>query len=386
MLKISPAIFVVCLLALPSLSQAAMEAGTIKAFRVSGDVQLLDESTGASSPLEEGQTFSQGYTVTTAVDSSVVLLFSNGSSIILNADTILSVAKFLQEPYDPGLGDYSELDADPSQSDTLLKMDYGDIIGNVKRLRSLSLYLIETPVGTAGIRGTTFRIRVQRITDPTTGLVTERLIITNAEGTVEFARIDTGGAFASVPEGTAFTVEATIDANTGQLTITLVDTANIPDEIINEIKATVQRTDDQAVQTIKQEIKEVIRSTEDTKTEIRDNTDASTIVRPITFNIQLFSQGISTDMKEIVRRDKNDPIFRFLDSDTEIIITANIDANGKFSNITLVQPSNLTVVQRDIIFDIFNEEINLSQINFTTRTSIDVLIISIEGGGLDTVQ
>ena len=91
-------------------------------------------------------------------------------------------------------------------------------------------------------------------------------------------------------------------------------------------------------------------------------------------------------MKEIVRRDKNDPIFRFLDSDTEIIITANIDANGKFSNITLVQPSNLTVVQRDIIFDIFNEEINLSQINFTTRTSIDVLIISIEGGGLDTVQ
>ena len=134
-----------------------MEAGTIKAFRVSGDVQLLDESTGASSPLEEGQTFSQGYTVTTAVDSSVVLLFSNGSSIILNADTILSVAKFLQEPYDPGLGDYSELDADPSQSDTLLKMDYGDIIGNVKRLRSLSLYLIETPVGIAGIRGTTYR-------------------------------------------------------------------------------------------------------------------------------------------------------------------------------------------------------------------------------------
>ena len=84
MLKINSALLVVCLLAIPSLTQAAMEAGAIKAFRVSGDVQLLDESSGVSSPLEDGQTFSQGYTVTTGTDSSVVLLFSNGSSIILN--------------------------------------------------------------------------------------------------------------------------------------------------------------------------------------------------------------------------------------------------------------------------------------------------------------
>jgi len=72
-LKINASLLIVCLLAIPSLSQAAMEAGTIKAFRVSGDVQLLDESTGAISSLEEGQIFSQGYTVTTDLDSSVTV-------------------------------------------------------------------------------------------------------------------------------------------------------------------------------------------------------------------------------------------------------------------------------------------------------------------------
>ncbi len=135
-----------CLLAIPSLSQAAMEAGKIKAFRVNGDVQLLDDSTGAISPLEEGQIFSQGYTVTTGLDSSVVLLFSNGSSVILNAESLLSVSKFLQEPYDAELGLFT-LEADPSPSDTLLKLDYGDIIGNVKRLQRASNYQVDTPTG-----------------------------------------------------------------------------------------------------------------------------------------------------------------------------------------------------------------------------------------------
>ena len=214
----------------------------LKAFRVSGDVQLLDESTGAASPIKEGQTFSQGYTVTTGADSSVVLLFSNGSSIILNAGTNLSVAKFLQEPYDPALGEYSDLEGDPSQSDTLLKMDYGDIFGNVKRLRSLSLYLIETPIGTAGIRGTTFRIRVERTFDPTTGLTTERLIVTNADGTVEVATIETGGAFENIPAGTEITVEARVNVDTGKLTITLVKKANVREEIIKKIVQRVKNT------------------------------------------------------------------------------------------------------------------------------------------------
>ncbi len=235
-LKIKSALLVVCLLAMPSLSQAAMDAGIIKAFRVKGGVQLLDESTGVRSPMEEGQTFSQGYTVTTGKNSSVVLLFSNGSSIIVNAESILSVSKFLQEPYDPGLGEYTDLDADPSQSDTLLKMDYGEIIGNVKSLRQESKYQVDTPAGSAGIRGTTYTIKVERQFDEATGIMSYKLTIMNADGTVEFTTEGTtSGTFEPIPEGTEVIIEAEINVESNDLDIISIEWSSLTTDVVNEI-------------------------------------------------------------------------------------------------------------------------------------------------------
>ncbi len=391
MLKINSSLLVVCLLAIPSLSQAAMEAGTIKAFRITGDVQLLDESTGVSSPIEDGHTFSQGYTVTTGADSSVVLLFSNGSSIIMNADSTLSVAKFLQEPYDPALGEYSELEADPSQSDTLLKLDYGEIIGNVKRLRSASVYLVETPAGSVGIRGTTFRIRVRRTIDPTTGLVAVRLIVTNADGNVEVATIETGGVFESVPAGTEITVEAQVNVDTGKLTITLVKKADVSKEIIKRIVQRVKRTQ-KAVAAIKQEILRKIRSREDPDSRNRDRDVDSSIVgtQVISLRIQVRIFDPSTDsfvIKEKVVKvtrtlgvatSDTDVIFKFVRAGTEITVNAEIDAEtGK---ITFLAPANAPEAVKKAIIAIIKDVFPVS-VNRTPAIEESLSIISIEGGG-----
>ena len=235
-LKINSALLVVCLLAMPSLSQAAMEAGIIKAFRVKGGVQLIDDSTGASSTLEDGQTFSQGYTVTTSENSSVVLLFSNGASVIVNAKSVLSVSKFLQEPYDPGLGEYTDLDADPSQSDTLLKMDYGEIIGNVKSLRQESNYQVDTPAGSAGIRGTTYTIKIERQFNDSTGLMSYKLTITNADGNVEFTTTGTtSGTFEPIPEGTEVIIEADLNTDSNNLDVISIEWSSLTSDVVNEI-------------------------------------------------------------------------------------------------------------------------------------------------------
>ena len=242
-LKYKSALLVVCLLSMPSLLQAAMEAGIIKAFRVKGGVQLIDDSTGASSPLGNGQTFSQGYTVTTGENSSVVLLFSNGASVIVNAKSVLSISKFLQEPYDPGLGEFTSLDADPSQSDTLLKMDYGEIIGNVKSLLQASNYIVDTPAGSAGIRGTTYRIKIERQFNEETGLMSYKLTITNADGNVEFTTEGTtSGTYEPIPEGTEVIIEADLNTETNELEIISIVWGELTTDVITEIIALFEST------------------------------------------------------------------------------------------------------------------------------------------------
>jgi hypothetical protein len=48
------------------------------------------------------------------------------------------------------------LQADPSDSQTLLELNYGKLSGHVKNLRPNSSFDVDTPLGTAAIRGTTW--------------------------------------------------------------------------------------------------------------------------------------------------------------------------------------------------------------------------------------
>ena len=85
------------------------------------------------------------------------LVFSNGSEITLFQNSSLSIVDLEQEPY-TSKRVYNELEADPSKSQTLLELDYGQLDGHVKKLSNTSSFNIKTPLGTAAIRGTRFSI------------------------------------------------------------------------------------------------------------------------------------------------------------------------------------------------------------------------------------
>ena len=152
-----------CLLAISALYSHAAELATAKVLSVSGTV-IKTEGGGGSfkiggreSPLKAGDILREGDRVHSTEGSKVFLVFSNGSEITLFQNSSLSIIDLEQEPY-TSKRVYNELEADPSKSQTLLELDYGQLDGHVKKLSNTSSFNIETPLGTAAIRGTRFSI------------------------------------------------------------------------------------------------------------------------------------------------------------------------------------------------------------------------------------
>ncbi|MBP6506767.1 MAG: FecR domain-containing protein [Opitutaceae bacterium] len=145
------------LLCFDARAQSASAPGQIKAVKVVGTVTATKDGTAIS--LENGTELSQGYVVNTGRNSSVVLVFSNGATLDLAQDTSLSIDEFTQDPFAEEVA-VSKLKAEPTVSQTKLNLSRGELVGNVKKLNydAGSSFSIQTPVGAAGIRGTTFRI------------------------------------------------------------------------------------------------------------------------------------------------------------------------------------------------------------------------------------
>ena len=102
-----------------------------------------------------------GHTIkTTGKDSSIVLLLSNGTVTTLKADSVLNIKKFTQAKFDPGATKLSELEGEPSASETLIDLNIGDMVVDIKKLDKN--FNIESPVGTAGIRGTRIGMNIQQ--------------------------------------------------------------------------------------------------------------------------------------------------------------------------------------------------------------------------------
>jgi len=138
-------------------SDAGRPEGVIKIAKVTGEVTATKD--GNTLKLSVGTEISQGYVVNTAAESSVVLVFSNGATINLAEDSSLAIDEFLQDPFADEVS-VASMTAEPSVSTTKLHLSRGELVGNVKKLNADagSSFTVQTPVGAAGIRGTTFRI------------------------------------------------------------------------------------------------------------------------------------------------------------------------------------------------------------------------------------
>jgi hypothetical protein len=147
-----------CVLAISALSTQAAQLATAKVLDVMGTVTKYD-SNGAESPLKAGEILQQGHSISATALSSAKLVFSNGSELTVEENTSLNIAKLEQDNFS-GSQKYEQLQADPSKSQTLLELNYGKLSGHVKKLRAGSNFMVETPLGTAAIRGTMFNTRL----------------------------------------------------------------------------------------------------------------------------------------------------------------------------------------------------------------------------------
>ena len=113
-------------------AQSASQPGQIKAAKVTGTVTAIKDGTTIN--VASGTELSQGYTVTTGKNSSVVLVFSNGATLNLAGETSLAIDEFTQDPFADEVA-VSKMTAEPSTSRTKLNLSRGELVGNVKKLK-----------------------------------------------------------------------------------------------------------------------------------------------------------------------------------------------------------------------------------------------------------
>jgi hypothetical protein len=118
---------------LPVLSSAALQSGKVEVGKTNGTVTLIDAKSQRK-PLASGAVFQEGTRVETGADSSVELVFSNGSSVVLTPNTLLEVRTFRQIASAGITSPYSKMEKDPSPSVTELEVSRGKIIGEARKL------------------------------------------------------------------------------------------------------------------------------------------------------------------------------------------------------------------------------------------------------------
>lgn len=194
------------------------DGGLIMVAKASGDVTAVGPD-GQTITLTKGSEITQGYVVNTGDNSSVILAFSNGATINLAQDSSLSIDEFLQDPFSDEVS-LAELTAEPTTSTTKLSLSRGELVGNVKKLNSDagSSFEVQTPVGAAGIRGTTFRIVFRP-----DGSGRAFFSLTTVEGNVVLS-----SGTMDLPAGISVTdnnevevlIDVEVDPTTGELTVT----------------------------------------------------------------------------------------------------------------------------------------------------------------------
>lgn len=195
----------------------AQPAGKIKAVRVIGTVTMTIKETKLTSPVAPSMEISQGAVVTTTSGSSVILAFSNGATVNLGADSQLDIEQFTQDPFGRSVN-LAAITQEPTKSTTKLKLTYGELVSKVAKLNAAggSTFAVSTPVGAAGIRGTTFRI-VYRV-DSATGRAQFSLATLEGAVAVTLASGAVNTAAVNVTAGTEVAVTGNIDAN-GNVTL-----------------------------------------------------------------------------------------------------------------------------------------------------------------------
>jgi hypothetical protein len=169
--------------------------GQIIAARVQGHVEAVSKADGVARILHDGDKVSEQTQINTSPGANVILVFSNGATVNVAADSTLDIEQFDQDPFAADIK-VGEIKAEPGTSTTRLNLTKGELVGKVVHLNvdRGSEFTVQTPVGAAGIRGTIFRIVFRPARNGKAFFV-----ITTADGTVVFRGMTAGPV--SIPAG-----------------------------------------------------------------------------------------------------------------------------------------------------------------------------------------
>lgn len=186
---------------------ADMKRGAIIITAVQGKAMIIKPGSTEGKKAAKGQALQQGEKVITDKNSTVSLAFENGSVIQVEAESSFVIEEFLQAPWEVSEQALSEMKTEPSNSKLSTFLEYGDVTSGVKKLKPGSSLTVATPLGSAGIRGTEFKVGLQR--DAKGG--SKGLSVAVASGEVAVAT--KGGSTTSVKGGFSTSVTVTPGAN-----------------------------------------------------------------------------------------------------------------------------------------------------------------------------
>ncbi len=169
-MKIYTRYFALSLLIFSSaLCHAALQNGKFEVAITKGQSSLINPQS-IKEPVVKGKIFEQGYKVETNKDSTIELCLSNGSTILVNPETLLEIRTFRQVASDLIVqGAYQKLDKEPSPSVVEIFVVKGKIIGEARKLNPQSSFTIKSPAGVARIRGTVYSVEYERNESARTG-------------------------------------------------------------------------------------------------------------------------------------------------------------------------------------------------------------------------
>jgi hypothetical protein len=220
-LMIVAAVCGVALLFIARANAQDVKQGVVTIVRIHGDATFTTDSGATWQPLKLGAILQPGAVIKTAPDATVDIVLgqtpvavSQGGGVGINnagayaaglpPTSAMSSTVAVQQNVIRMLGG-TELAIDTltfsntgaeTTSDTELDLKSGKIFGNVKKISAMSKYEIKTPVGVAGIRGTSFSLGSDGSVICTEGsVVIAATVMINGVATLVTVTVDQGEEF-----------------------------------------------------------------------------------------------------------------------------------------------------------------------------------------------
>lgn len=135
---------------------------TVVAVNVKGSVVVQHDQSTETEEVTEGAQLGTSDTITTAADSSIMLVLPSGSLVTLKENSRLKIAVALHSPL---VGEaLAAPDAEAHEtgtSQTSFELAFGQMLTRVRKLNPTSTFTVQTPVSVAAVRGTVFEVSYQ---------------------------------------------------------------------------------------------------------------------------------------------------------------------------------------------------------------------------------